>query len=409
MAGEVLADEAWGSLRRRGGTAVFLCVLAWLLLAGWLWRDWPEYAGRWALLSGGVLVYVLALLWGGLPENRREGETAVLPTLGLGNSLTLYRGLATALLAGFLFSPWPAGFLAWLPALLYMTADIADYLDGYAARVANHATRLGERLDMEYDGLSVLIVTLLAVWYGQLPLWYLPLGLARYLFLIGLWWRERRKLPVYDLPPSVHRRVFAGFQMGFLSAVLWPIVPPAGAIIAGALFGAATAASFGRDWLVASGQLDPSTPAYRRWQRRVVVATTIWLPIPLRLALATCLLWIAASGPTAAWATLLAGWGLPGAALLANLAVAVMVGAGTAVTLGLLPRVMALPLVFPIGFDILTRGLVWPNGLALACAIAIMLLGSGPFSLWRPEERFMSRRAGESPMANRQLSIVNRQ
>ena len=400
-------DEAWGALRRRGGTAVFLCVLVWRLVAGWLWRDWPEYAGRWALLSGGVLLYVLALLWRGLPENRRAGETAVLPTLGLGNSLTLYRGLATALLAGFLFSPWPGGFLAWLPALLYMTADIADYLDGYAARVANHATRLGERLDMEYDGLSVLIVTLLAVWYGQLPLWYLPLGLARYLFLLGLWWRERRKLPVYDLPPSVHRRVFAGFQMGFLSAVLWPIVPPAGATIAGALFGAATAASFGRDWLVASGRLDPSTLAYRLWQRRVVVATTVWLPLPLRLALAACLGWIAASGPAPAWAGLLAGWGLPAAPLLANVALAALVGAGTAVFLGILPRVLTLPLVFPIGFDILTRGLVWPNGLALACAIALMLLGSGPFSLWRPEERFMARRAGESSIVNRQSSIAN--
>ncbi|MGB5061590.1 MAG: CDP-alcohol phosphatidyltransferase family protein, partial [Candidatus Promineifilaceae bacterium] len=185
-------------LQRQGRTAVFLSIGLWLVAGVGLWLVWPEYAPRWALLSGLMLAYVLALFWRNLPANHRQGETAVLPTLGLGNSLTLYRGLATALLTGFILSPWPGGFLAWIPAILYMTADIADYLDGYAARVAHHATRLGEILDMEYDGLSVLIVTLLAVWFGQLPLWYLPLGLARYLFVFGLWLRARRGLPIYD-------------------------------------------------------------------------------------------------------------------------------------------------------------------------------------------------------------------
>ena len=157
-----------------------------------------------------------------LDENKREGETAtsagsvqaVLPTFGWGNRLTLFRGLAISMVAGFLFSPWPNGWLAWLPMLLYTTADIADYLDGYLARITNHATALGERLDMEYDGLGMLIVSLLAVWYGQLPWWYLILGFARYLFVFGLWVRARRGLPSYDLPPSVHRRVFAGLPDG---------------------------------------------------------------------------------------------------------------------------------------------------------------------------------------------------
>ncbi len=381
-------------LRQHAITVTAVAAGVWLLTAMGLWRVWPGYAGRWALLAGPVLAYVLALFWRNLPDNHRKGETAVLPTLGLGNILTLYRGLATALLAGFLLSPWPAGLLAWLPALLYMTADVADYLDGYAARRAHHATRLGEILDMEYDGLSVLIVTLLAVWYGQLPLWYLPLGLARYLFVFGLWRRVRRGQPIYEMPPSIHRRIFAGFQMGFLSAVLWPIVPPAGATIAGTVFGAATAVSFMRDWAVAAGWLDPASAAYRRGQRRLFVAAAHWLPLGLRLVLAVCL---AALWPPD-WTGLFAVWRLPGAAAWATGWVVVMVGAGTAVTLGVMGRLLAFLLVFPLGFDILARGLTWANGAALACAAAITLLGTGALSLWQPEERFMVRRAGEEVM-----------
>ncbi|MBK7917566.1 MAG: CDP-alcohol phosphatidyltransferase family protein [Chloroflexi bacterium] len=386
-------------LQRQGRTAVFLSIGLWLVAGVGLWLVWPEYAPRWALLSGLMLAYVLTLFWRNLPANHRQGETAVLPTLGLGNSLTLYRGLATALLTGFILSPWPGGFLAWIPAILYMTADIADYLDGYAARVAHHATRLGEILDMEYDGLSVLIVTLLAVWFGQLPLWYLPLGLARYLFVFGLWLRARRGLPIDDMPPSVHRRIFAGFQMGFLSAVLWPIVPPAGATIAGTVFGAATAVSFLRDWLTAVGWLDPQSAVYKQWQRQVVVATTHWLPLLLRLLLAESLAVVVLAMPSwwppLEWVELLTAWGLPGVVALADLSLLLLVVGGTAVALGILGRTISFLLVFPVGFDMLTHGLTWTNGTALACAAAIMLLGTGVWSLWQPEERWMVKRAGE--------------
>ena len=394
MVNEGLQTTAHG-LRLRAVVATAVAAGLWLLAAIGLWQSWPAYAGRWALLAGLALAYVLAVFWRNLAANHRAGETAVLPTLGLGNTLTLYRGLATALLAGFLLSPWPEGWLAWLPAFLYMTADIADYLDGYAARIAHHATRLGEILDMEYDGLSVLIVTLLAVWYGQLPLWYLPLGLARYLFVFGLWLRARRDLPIYDLPPSAHRRIFAGFQMGFLSAVLWPIVPPAGAAIAGAVFGGATAVSFLRDWLVAIGWLDPQAAGYQRWQQHIAAAATRRLPLLLRLVLAVSLAAMLTTEPLLAWTDLFVGWRLPGTAVWATVSLAVLVGGGTAVLLGVMGRVAAFLLVFPLGFDMLASGLTWANGAALACATAVMLLGPGPWALWRPEEPFMAWRAGE--------------
>lgn len=348
---------------------------------------------RWALITGLVMAYGLWALWRGLPQNYRAGETAVLPTLGWGNGLTLARGAAICMVAGFLFSPWPDGRLAWLPMALYTAADIADYFDGYLARITNHATQLGARLDMEFDGLGMLVVSLLAVWYGQLPPWYLALGLARYLFVAGLWWRAQRGLPNRALPPSVHRRIFAGFLMGFMSVVLWPIVPPAAATIAGTIFAGATAVSFLRDWLVTIGWLETETAVYRRWQARIVRLTTKTLPPILRLALAVSLISLLTSRPD--WSLLFARWGWSSPPFWGWFWLGLALAAGTAVTLGAIGRLAALLLVLPVGFHIIWYGLDWANGAALGTAVYLMLMGTGTASLWQPEERFMVKRAGE--------------
>ncbi|MCA9930299.1 MAG: CDP-alcohol phosphatidyltransferase family protein, partial [Anaerolineales bacterium] len=377
-------------LRQRwwGITAVWLTTL--LLLYGRLRQVWAAHADQWLLLAGFAMVYCLWVVWHGLVENHRSGEQMLLATLGWGNRLTLMRGLVISMVAGFLFSPWPQGALAWLPVLLYTVADVADYLDGYTARVTNHATKLGERLDMEYDGLGMLIVSFLAVWYRQLPWWYLILGLARYLFVLGIWWRQRRGLPIYDLQPSVHRRIFAGFQMGFMSAVLWPILPPDGATIAGTLFAVPTALGFLRDWLVVNGRLDPTHPTYKRTQQWLVTATRRWAPPVLRILLlismvgmySTIANWIR----PLPWQLLLQSWGVPGAPLLAALLGIVGLIGLLMVSVGAVGRLMSLALVFPIGFDIASQGVNWATGVALGCAICLMLLGTGPGSLWPVDE-----------------------
>lgn len=385
-------------LRWRWLGVALLWLSAWLGLYGWLRGQWAD-AGRWLWLSGAVLAYGLWIVWRDLPLNRRDGETAVLPTFGPGNALTLWRGLAVALVAGFLFSPWPGGWLGWLPMLLYTSADIADYLDGYAARRSNHVTLLGARLDMEFDGLGMLVVSLLAVWYGQLPAWYLSLGLARYLFVFGLWWRARRGLPVHDMPPSIHRRIFAGFQMGFMSATLWPIVPPLGATIAGTIFAAATGSGFVRDWLMAIGWLHPEGVRYRRWQAGAYRAATVWLSSLLRGGVGATAVALLAAYPTlfppADWVALFTDWRLPWPTTLAACAMLLFFVGALLLVLGVMGRVWALALVFPLGFDMITQGATWTNGVALACVIGLMLLGTGPLSLWRPEERYMARHAGE--------------
>ena len=259
----IRVTPAMTNLRRSWLRLALTWPVVWAIGYRLLASNWP-YANRWLLLSGLTLAYCLWLLWRFLPNNHRVGETAVLPTLGLGNRLTLLRGLGIGLLAGFLFSPWPQGVLAWVIALLYTAVSIADYFDGYIARKTNHATVLGSRLDMEFDGLGVLVVSLLAIGYGQLPWWFLSIGLARYLFVWGLWWRDRRGLPIFDIPPSVQRRILAGAQMGLLTVVLWPIVPAPMAIIGGTIVAVPTLFGFGRDYAIAAGWLDPANRTYNR-------------------------------------------------------------------------------------------------------------------------------------------------
>lgn len=395
------AFSAEVAARQRLQRRWWLLALTWagalLVIELFLRRVWP-FTGRWLSLATLFAAYELQILWRNLAANHRPGENRLLHHLGLGNQVTLLRGLALALLAGFLFSPWPAGALAWAPALLYTGAGIADYLDGYLARRSDHATVLGQRLDIAFDGLGVLVVSLLAIWYGQLPLWYLLLGLGRYLFLAGIWIRERRGLPVHSLPPSTHRRIFAGFHMGFLTVVLWPVIPPPGATIAGAVFGGATVASFLRDWGVVSGMVNPAGARYPRWQRRVYGLLGRYLPPVLRLLLLAAMARLLLALPTfwpAPWLETLQAWHLPLSLPLAHALVVLAVASTVAVAVGLIPRLAALALLFPLGFDIITRGTTGINTIALVATLLLLLLGGGAFCLWQPEEELMRQRAGE--------------
>ena len=227
--------------------------LGYMLLRA-VWQ--PAAAQRWVLLAGCVLMTELWFLRRWLSDNYRHQEQRLLPSLGVGNLLTILRGLLVGLLAGFLFSVWPPGWLAYLPAGLYSLAAVGDSLDGYVSRKTHYTTQLGKRLDMEVDALGMLIATALAVQYHQLPVWYLCLGFAHYFFVLGQWWRRQRGKPVYNLPPYASRPIIGGCQVGFVSAVLWPVFSPPTTTFVGILFGIPTLLSFTRDWLAVSGHLE---------------------------------------------------------------------------------------------------------------------------------------------------------
>ncbi len=215
-------------------------------------------AARWLAGATVPVGYALWVLRHGLAANHPPADGAAsdgagrYPQLGLANGVTMTRGWLYAAVAGFLLV-MPGPRVQWLPALGYGVGVTLDRLDGGLARTLGRPTALGARLDLAFDTLGFLVAPLVAVAWGQLPVWYLSLSAARYLFKLGCWWRRQRGLPVGALPTSRLRRPLAGLQMVFLAVALVPVVP-AGVIRAVApVVLAPSLAVFGRDYLVVAG------------------------------------------------------------------------------------------------------------------------------------------------------------
>ena len=337
------------------------------------------------------MAYLLGSVYQGLTKNHREHESTLLPTLGLGNTLTLLRGVSIGLLAGFLFLPQlEDGLLAWTPAFLYTSVIVLDYLDGYAARATNHVTKLGEMLDSTYDVLAFLVAVTLAVGYGRLSAWYLTAGLAFHIFSLGRWWRQRQGRPIFDLPSSQRRRLWAGFQMTFVSFLLWPLdYPPGVAALGAAVFILPVLVGFWRDWLVVSGRWDVASPRYLA--RRATWTTLLdnWLPPLLRggsaiLAL-VYLLPIAFD----------AGEGQRPLALFPSISMTLLITITTLMlTVGVLTRVAALGLLIPTFMTILVINLSLSSSLLLAGLSLLMLLGGGKWALWKADDGWVTAKAG---------------
>jgi CDP-diacylglycerol---glycerol-3-phosphate 3-phosphatidyltransferase len=339
-------------------------------------------AERWLFLTTPGIAYLLIVLRRNLSENHRVGELELLPTFGWGNWLTILRGMLLAAFTGFLFSPRPEGWLAWLPGILFTLANAADYLDGFAARVTDHATRLGEVLDMSLDGAGVLVASILAVQYGQVPAWYLGVAIARYVFLAGLWLRSRLGKPNHELPTSIRRRLFAGLQMCFLAVVLWPLFSSPATTIAALAFSVPFLVGFLYDWLFASGVLKPGQAALGGWAAKLAD----WLPVGLRILIISLSAGIFIDN-------LQSFQFFPETyqvIILCELLVLLMITVGAA---GRIAAVLGLVL---LGFHQLQAGLTINQMVLITAYGAVLFLGSGSVSLWRPEEILISRRAGES-------------
>ncbi|MEJ2169128.1 MAG: hypothetical protein P8X90_26740 [Desulfobacterales bacterium] len=231
-------------LRTRWWAAAGLCFFA---LGGEFFLIKPGHsrpdAWQSMLQSLIIMIYVLGLQKYGLRWNYHPIEKVLRSTLGYGTWLTIIRGILLAVLAGYLFQPWPAsdffpGRLSWTPGLLYITG-------------------LGVFLDINLDALGLLIASLAAVWYGQLPPAYLSAGFVYYAFIGGIWLRKKFSKPVFELQPWRGARIIAGFQMGLVGIALLPILkPPVTTLTAyGAML--LLLAGFVRDWMIVCGYLNP--------------------------------------------------------------------------------------------------------------------------------------------------------
>ncbi|KAB7512483.1 CDP-alcohol phosphatidyltransferase family protein [Halosegnis rubeus] len=262
------------SLRRRWWGVLVASTLATGTVGALVARQLsPAAGGRW---FAGALAPVVFLAWflrRTLPENRPPDDapgSGVYQTLGLANGITVARGWLYACLGGFVLVVPPAGTpWRWLPAVAYSAGIGLDWVDGATARTVSRRTRLGERLDLAFDTMGFLLAPVVGVVWGALPVWYLSVSAARYLFKLGCWLRERRGLPVGELPESRVRRPLAALQMLTIAVAL---VPPVPASVSWPLATAAmipTLVVFLRDYLSVTGRRNEANAKERTPVTRV--------------------------------------------------------------------------------------------------------------------------------------------
>lgn len=299
---------------------------------------------------------------------RQEPAAAV----GWATRLTMLRGLLLGALAGCVALPGD-GWAAWLPAALYTTAAVCDLIDGYLARRLGEVTALGGRLDVALDALGLLVAPLVAVTLGRLPPWYLLLGAAYYLFQAGLWVRRRRGLPLHPerLRPTPHGRMFAGYQMGLVATVLFPVLAPPGTWIAATVFMLPTLAMFAREWLIVTGRLVPGPRGARRLQ---VASALLRALLPaVRAGVAGALMALVSQGTLSP----------------VVLAPAALIAAGAITRLAAFAAAVALTLTLAAP----TTGLL-PLATYLP-TLLLLLAGGGRAALWNPEDRWLLVRPGD--------------
>lgn len=347
------------------------------LLSRWLGE---ADALRW--LAGTTLstVFVGWVLWRWTPLHRSPtGET--ISRFGPGAVASLVRGLASAWLVGLVATRASAMALGWAPSAIVLLAAVLDLLDGRLARASGTASEMGRRVDLDLDGFTTLAAYALAVHLGKLPPGFLLIGGLRYEYLFGEWVLRQVGVSLRPVPPSTARRIIASLQSGFLVGVLLPISAPPATTLAGGVIAAALLASFGRDALVVSGALDPSSDGYRRIIAGMRLIMLRALPVGIRVALVAVL----------AWEWIGAGQNASTTGLAAVSLRAFLIAAVPCLLLGMAGRTAALGIVVLYLWRISEIGATPERLWIFGGACLVVVLGSGAWSVASPESRLFRR------------------
>lgn len=360
-------------------------VIIFTVLFSFIWSAWQ--ALQWLIQAGLLWLLVTNIINRQLDLNRPSQQQAIYDDLGWANRLTILRGFLVALTGGFIFLIDLSQNILLLPALSYLIAAVIDRVDGYIARLTRHESLLGIKLDTEFDALGLLIAPLLAVWVGQIHWSYLSVSLAYYLFQSGLYWRKRHQKPVYQLPLNMSRRAVAGFQMGFLAVVLWPILAPPATSVAGFAFMPPLLGGFIIDWLIVSGGINLETPAINRFFKLSNKVThQVLLPIFRVIIFALLSLLIIKTHPLN---VVLNDITLPKALLLMSMLLSALM-----ILLGILGRFFAIILSCLLCWFFLSYDMHYFDTILLVLVIWIMQFGTGKFSLWLWDELWVHRYDG---------------
>ncbi|MDY0213708.1 MAG: CDP-alcohol phosphatidyltransferase family protein [Desulfuromonadaceae bacterium] len=365
-----------------------ISVYAWLVLIfaalclGGVW-SWIA-ALQWILQAGLLWVLVMHKTRTHLPLNYNDTTRIPHPHLGLANRLTILRGWLIACTGGFLFQPLPPGLLVLVPAGLYAVSAIVDRLDGYAARKTGQVSRMGMELDTVFDALGLAVAPLLAVWLGKIHWSYLLVSCAYYLLQWGISYRHKAGLPVVALQPKLSRRAIAGFQMGFIAVVLFPIFEPPVTWIAGIAFMLPVLAGFLLDWLAVSGKIVKNSYVNQEMlelgESVIHCGSQPLLRLILVGMLLTAVLQHSGNISTIMHATPL-------------LLYAVVACCGL-ILMGILGRIFALILVLLLGWYYTTHLMGPLDYVILPVAIWVMILGTGRFSAYSWDDAWVNRYDG---------------
>ena len=363
----------------------------------------PHSALKWLLQAAGVNAYVLWLLWTALEKNHHPQKKFLRPYLGYANWLTIGRGFLIGALAGFMFQAPPIStakpsWLVWAPGAIYIIAALMDYVDGYLARVTRSETRLGEWLDTKIDALGLFVAPVLAVGYDRLPIYYISVSLAYYLFQCGIWYRKKNNRSIIELKPHPAKRMIAGFQMGLVAIALLPVFSRPVLTIAAIIFMIPLLAGFLRDGLVVCGYVDVNHLQQTRWDRHIYFVLTKLLPVFLRFVIGvTAIFFLYDAGAALVTGKQTVAVALLDASMPFDLpALPIAAAAGLMIAVGFMARIAALLIsVFVAGT--LTA---WDSPFSLfflfSCALTLILTGSGTLSLWQPEDKLLLERQGKT-------------
>lgn len=365
-----------------------------LLIGTWFFVSFPVFllaenkpVACFTLLPGlAIAAYISYTLSLSLTKNHRDDEQKnIFPNLGAGNWITLLRAAMVVAFACLLPMTYQyrlqwENLLGWFAGGLYLIISLADLLDGYAARKQQRVTELGKKLDIETDAAGLLAASIVAILSGRLPVIYLLVALAYYLFIVGIWWRKQQGLPVAELVHRPYGRIIAGCQMGLVAMVLFPVFASMYTHIGAVIFMIPFLLGFLRDWLVVSCRVrtDDNQRCHLDglWSDRL--NSGVSLLARLLIALSGLLLLL-----TRHPSEIDLGW-LTGYCIF-----------GFLVVMGCLGRSAALLLLLLLGLNVSPFGFTFLATVNFISATTLFLSGSGPFSLWAPEEDILYRRSTE--------------
>jgi CDP-diacylglycerol--glycerol-3-phosphate 3-phosphatidyltransferase len=358
-----------GKLRAQWG---LFCgaAIAIILVFSWLTRQ-ETFSTLWMFVALFFLLYQTIILYFDLNLNRAGKSGKLLSGFGPGTWLSLIRLLLLSLLAGFLVTPRYENWLAWVPFTLYLMFNLIDLLDGYAARRWGKETLLGKKLDLDLDGRGMLVGSLMAVLGGMAGWWYLLVGLARYLFVLGIWLRRKLRLPVIEKPNPLARPL-AGLQMGVTTALLVPVLHPPFTILTSSLVMLPFLSNFLYDWLVI-GKKKPAR------QASMPDLVTKWIPLALRF-----LLFILVANAFLSRGSVSTDWYIE-----------ILLAAG--IFLGFSVRLFGLLLLTQIGLTLQSQAIGSYELLLSLCSLILVYFGPGMYSIWTSEASILRRRLGEKP------------